>query len=266
MYRRTTFFKMRPFSYQDYVDAHLLRVQAAGGEGTDAAALLAYYTLRGQNLLKPRACFLPEAGYRLDGNGRVACLFDPEGADLEQPDPAKRAALGQTASGRPALVFSGSQSYQAVDVAAYQLGTGDLVHYSQQRVDAVTDFTLYNLAGSYYATHYASAGVTVVVLNPPERFYDQYATGGGIAATPSQAGYLGSFVLRGNQRNRVFLTETYGSELDPIPASVATAAPDGTAYTIGSGFVGQLRTMLNLTSSPGAAADHAIWQWLQGRA
>ena len=267
MYRRTTFFQMRPRSYQDDVDAHTLRVAAAGGQGADPAALLSYYTLRGQNLLQPRACFMLDAGYRLDANGLVEYLFDPEGADLEQPDPAQRASLGSTASGRPALLFSGSQSYQAVDVTPYQLGTGDLVHYTQLRVDVVTDFTLYNLSGAYYATHYAGPGVTVVVLNPPEKFYDQYATGGGVASTPSQASYLGSFVLRGNQRNRVFLTETYGSELDPIPSQAGNpATPASTSYTTGSGFTGLLTTLLNLPASPGSIADRAVWQWLRSRA
>ena len=145
--------------------------------------------------------------------------------------------------------------------------TGDLVHYAQLRVNAVTDFTLYNLSGAYYATHYAGPGVTVVVLNPPEKFYDQYATGGGVASTPGQASYLGSFVLRGNQCARVFETETFGSELDPIPSQAGNpATPASTSYTIGSGFTGLLTTMPNLAASPGSVADHAVWDWLRSRA
>ena len=101
MFRRTTFFQMRPRSYQDDVDAHTMRVAAAGGQGADPAALLAYYTLRGQNLLQPRACFMLDAGYRLDANGLVEYVFDPRAPTWSSlTRPSGRAWAAPPAAGR----------------------------------------------------------------------------------------------------------------------------------------------------------------------
>ena len=268
MYRRTVLVAMRPLSYQDYVDAHTLRVAAAGGQGAEQALLFSYYQLREQNLLKPRAYCNLACGYRLDAAGLVEYIFDPEGADLHQPDAAKRASIVLDARGQSELRFTGVESYEAVDVAPYQLRSNDLLHYAALTVTAKPDFfSVYNLTGSYYLANYGNANTTVIVTSAPEKTFDQYAPNeSALTAKLGQPQVIGSFVLRRAGIQRYFYKEAYGNELENQPTDPTRPDSNSAArYVIGEGFIGTMREMLNLPASPGQQANHNVWTFINSR-
>lgn len=253
MIRRTTFFEMRPFSYQDFVDAHVMRVNASNGQDADPAFLYSYYQLRGLNLLRPRAYFNLLCGYRLDANNLVEYIFDPEGADLHQADPAKRASITFDAKGNPLLLFSGLQSYEAVDSSYYQLARFDLLTYSHIELTQKVGFTFYNMPGSYFTTYYDNYNVWQNVTYESGNVHDQYLNmySAGIYK-------LGLFQIRDNRR-RIYYGDNYGNELNPINSQIGYSDEQSSGiYSMGERFIGTIRELINLKATPGETAGHNL--------